>query len=109
MKKEVPKVYANTIDKELKNNEKVVYSRGEPKEEIKETRVEMLKRELSGNINQKIRDIFNSQRYIYKADVIITLKDKKITKKVIGRNGNNLITYDNELIPISEIIDIEYK
>lgn len=117
MKKELPKVYANVIDKEIKNNENVVYSYGEQlnesisqtNESIRQTKDDLLRVKLNGNINQKIRDIFNAQNYIYKADVVITLKDKKITKRIIGKNGNHLITYDNELIPISDIIDIAYK
>lgn len=116
MKREIPKVYANKIDKEIKNNEKVVYTQNEDSIIEKtadnfttESKVDKLKRELNGNINQKIKNIFNSKNYIYKADVVITLKDKKINKRIIGKNGNYLITYDNELIAISDIVDIEYK
>ena len=53
--------------------------------------------------------MFSSPRYVYKIDAEITLKDKKVTKKIIGKNNNNLITIDNELIPIQDIIDISYK
>lgn len=114
MKKELPKVYANKIDKEIKNNEFVAYSRNDRldnREIIEEDgdNSSILSKELSGNVNQKIRDIFNSKNYIYKADVVISLKDKKITKRIVGRNNNYLITYDNELIPITEIVDIDYK
>lgn len=112
MKKELPKVYANSIDKEIKNNERVSYSKSEErdvKEDVKLSKSDILKNELKGNINQKINNIFNAQNYIYKADVVITFKDKKVNKRIVGRNGNHLITYDNELIPISDIVDINYK
>ncbi len=112
MKKELPKVYANAIDKEIKNNERVSYSKSEErdvKEDVKLSKSDILKNELKGNINQKINNIFNAQNYIYKADVVITFKDKKVNKRIVGRNGNHLITYDNELIPISDIVDINYK
>lgn len=114
MKRELPKVYANKIEKEIKNNEFVAYSRNEElgsreNDERDLTGENVLNKELSGNVNQKIRDIFNSKNYIYKADVVISLKNKKITKRIVGRNSNYLITYDNELIPITEIVDIEYK
>ncbi|MEG0025948.1 MAG: hypothetical protein RR847_00330 [Bacilli bacterium] len=110
MKKDIPKVYANMIDKDLKNNERVVYSKNDfMKETVSSSKVDLLKQELKGNINQKIQNIFSSKNYIYKADVIITLRNEKITKRIIGRNSNHIITYDNELIPIVDIIDIEYK
>lgn len=105
MEKKLPKVYANKIDKEIKNNETVYYDRGE-KVEIQESKPSIKNTELS--IQQKINKIFGSSRYVYKADVDITLKDGKISKKVIGRNKNELITMDNELIKISDIVDIQF-
>lgn len=109
MNKKLPNVFANKINKKINNNERVYYSnqsnnidsnkKEEPKVVVKNNK----------NINQKISDIFNSSRYVYKADVEITLKNEIITKKIIGRNSKNLITYENELIPLEDIIDIKYK
>lgn len=114
MEKKLPKVFANKIDKDLKNNEKVYYNRGEEKVEEqkkevpkKETKIESMSSKL--NVQQKINKIFSSSRYVYKADVDITLKDGKISKRIIGRNRNGLITMDNELINIADIIDIEFS
>ena len=59
------------------------------------------------NVNQKINDIFNSSTYVYKADVLIKLKNGEVVKKIVGRNSKHLITMDNELIPISDIVDIK--
>ena len=61
------------------------------------------------NINQKINNIFNSNKYVYKADVVITTKDGKVVKKIIGQNKTHLITIENELIPISNILDIDFN
>lgn len=108
MEKKLPKVFANSIDKKLNNNETVYYEKKEKKEEV----VEKPKKNILGenfNINQKINKIFGSSRYVYKADVDITLRDGKISKKIIGRNKNELITMDNELIKISDIIDIDFS
>ena len=58
-------------------------------------------------IDKKINEIFSSPNYVYKANVEITLKDKKVTKRIIGRNKNYIITMDNTLIPISDITDIK--
>lgn len=108
MEKKLPKVFANSIDKKLSNNETVYYER---KEQVKEKGEKPKKSIISEsfNINQKINKIFGSSRYVYKADVDITLKDGKVSKKVIGRNKNELITMDNELIKISDIVDIDFS
>lgn len=61
------------------------------------------------NINQKINEVFNSSNYIYKADVELTLKSGTVVKRIVGRNSTHLITIENELIPISDVIDIKRK
>lgn len=107
MEKKLPKVFANSIDKKLNNNETVYYERNEKEKVEKPKKTNGLSE--SFNINQKINKIFGSSRYVYKADVDITLKDGKVSKKVIGRNKNELITMDNELIQIDDIVDIEFS
>ena len=99
--KDLPKVFKNNIDKKFNNNKSVYYSSNDNRsismnEETKDSK----------NVLQKINEIFSSPNYVYKANVEITLKDKKITKRIIGRNKNYIITMDNMLIPISDIIDI---
>ena len=103
MEKKLPKVFANKIDKPLKNNETVYYERNEDRKE------EPPKTNSFFSINQKINQIFFSSRYVYKADVVITTKDGKLNKKIIGRNRNELITMDNEVIKIADILDIEFQ
>lgn len=99
--KDLPKVFQNNIDKKFNNNSSVYYSsndnRSFNKEEEKDNRT----------ILQKINEIFSSPNYVYKANVEISLKDKKVTKRIIGRNKEFLITMDNTLIPIRDIVDIE--
>lgn len=107
MEKKLPKMYANAIDKKIGNNNEVFYSNKEQlREVVDESQGEY---NIEKNINQKLRDIFNSPNYVYKADVEIKLKDKTITKKIIGKNKTHLITLDNELIPMTEIVDIKRK
>ncbi len=95
--KDLPKVFHNRLDKKFNNNESVYYSDRDIKDDTIDNRT----------ILQKINDIFASPNYVYKANVEITLKDKKINKRIIGRNANYLITMDNNLIPITDIIDIK--
>ena len=98
--KDLPKVFHNTIEKKLTNNNTVFYSNNnQNKKNINEGD--------SKNVLQKINTIFSSPNYVYKANVEITLKDKKIIKRIIGRNKNYIITMDNDLIPIIDIIDIK--
>ena len=104
MEKKLPKVFANKIDKELKNNKTVYYNKNEERKiEEKDPLSSIL------TVNQKINQIFSSARYVYKADVVITTKNGKLNKRIIGRNRNELITMDNEVININDIIDIEFK
>ena len=96
--KDLPKVFHNTINKRFDNNRNVYYSNNTYEDNtITDIR----------NVSQKINDIFSSPNYVYKANVEITLKDKKFTKRIIGRNKKYIITMDNDLIPITDIIDIK--
>lgn len=96
--KDLPKVFHNKINKKFDNNRSVFYSNNTYEEDrTVDTRT----------VLQKINDIFSSPNYVYKANVEITLKDKKVTKRIIGRNKNYIITMDNDLIPITDIIDIK--
>lgn len=113
MEKELPKMYHNNFEKEFNNNKCVFNSMIDKKENItKEKEIRKERNIVSKNdwftIEQKIFSIFNSKDYIYKADVTIVTDEQTIKKRIIGKNANNLITIDNEYIPISIIKDI-YK
>lgn len=114
MQKKLPKVFANSLN-EVHNNNTVFYSADssflkEIDDNDRSSEEQLNIKKLKGTtVNQKINEIFNSPYYIYKADVDITLDSGKITKKIIGKNQKNLITMDNELIPIDTIRDIEFK
>lgn len=100
--KDLPKVFQNNVDKKFNNNKSVYYSNDDNRNS---TTIEEVKD--SKTVLQKINEIFSSPNYVYKANVEITLKDKKVTKRIIGRNKNYIITMDNTLIPVSDIVDIK--
>ncbi|NLL45137.1 MAG: hypothetical protein GX247_05695 [Mollicutes bacterium] len=109
MEKKLPKMFVNKIDKELNNNKKVYYSKSnniekEEKKEINENWLDLSNK----TVKEKLDAIFNSPSYVYQASVDITLKSGTISKKVIGKSLTHIITMDDELIPIDEIIDIDY-
>jgi len=92
MKKNLPHVFKNTINKTLYNNEKVFY--GKSNNDYHEVNID---------------ELFK-QNQIYRTNVKITLKnDKVVEKNIIGRSIKHLITKDNELIPIEDILRIEKK
>lgn len=90
----LPKVFANTNLGKISNNETIYYDN---KKSIVKNK----------NIDHKINELFKSSKYVYKIDVKITTDKSIKIYKIIGKNNNNLITIDNELIPIEKIIDIE--
>lgn len=100
MDKKIPKVFANRIDRKIENNDTYSITR---KEEAK------VKESNKQDINFKINQIFKSAGYVYKADVEIKLLDEIINKRIIGKKNGYLITIDNELIKIEDIIDIKMK
>lgn len=103
MKRELPKMYQNKISKNINSIQKVYSS-------IDKNSTERITNNKYPNIpiTKKIDNIFSAYDYVYKADVIIITENDKLKKRIVARDNNNLITIDNEYIPISIIRDI-YK
>mgnify|MGYP003293212463 CR=1 FL=1 len=97
--KEKPKMYQNKIDKKFDNNRYMFMSND---------RDNSLRVFGSNDIRKKINDIINSNTFIYRTKVNIVIDGNIVSKKVIGVYNNNLVTIDNEHIPIDKIQDI-YK
>ena len=97
--KEKPKMYHNKIDKVFHNNRLVYMSYD------KDLRHDLAKLD---DIRKKIDHILNDNSFIYRTMVNIKINNEIIVKKIIGIVNNNLITIDNERIPIESIQDI-YK
>lgn len=104
MKDKLPKIYANKIEKEIKNNEKIYNSNRDNSKNNPEKK----ENNTPETINQKINRILNSKNYIYKVPVKVTTKDnEEIRIKMIGKNKKQIITIDNKLIDIDQIKNIE--
>jgi hypothetical protein len=102
MQRELPKVYAQKVDHDT--NRSVAYTKSEEKKEIRKTDFKIEK-----SVEEKIREIFNNVNYVYKIEVVIETNEGKVTKYLVGRNKENIITMDNEQIPIKDIKDIYIK
>ena len=99
---DLPRTYHNKIEKDLNNNKKV-FSTLEKEEERRSININ---NKNNYTVEQKIYNIFNSPNYIYKIDVVIVTYTSKEIKRIVGKTKTNLITMDNEYIPINTIRDI---
>lgn len=96
----LPKVYQNRNIGIVNNDQEYFYSA--IKKENKK-RVSYL------NVDEKINNLFKSNKYIYKINVHIATKTQEMDTTIIGKVNNNLITINSELIPIKDIVDINEK
>ena len=101
--KELPKMYQNKINKKIDSIQKVYSTFDESsRSTLSNTKYSNI------SIDKKIDDIFKAADYVYKADVTIVTDTDIIKRRIVARNKNNIITINNEYIPISIIRDI-YK
>ena len=97
-----PKMYRCEAKKEFTNNRSVYTSYNN-----KNFNNNLLVNDII-EVRKKIDNLFSSPNFIYRTKVNILIDDQVLTKKVVGVYNNNLVTIDNEHIPISLIKDI-YK
>ena len=105
MNKELPKMYQTKINKTVPSIQKVYSTIGKDTDRKENTRSS---RYATVSVEQKLDDIFSAPDYVYKADVTIVTDTETIQRRIVAKNHNNVITIDNEYIPISLIRDI-YK
>lgn len=91
----LPNVFASPINKKL-NNYQDMY-RSDRK----------IKSYNPKDINKKINEIFGSLNHVYKSKVRITMSDGIKEEEIVGKTNINLLTIDNKLIKITDILDIE--
>ena len=95
MNKKLPGIYKGVVKNNSINQKQVIVGEEETKENI--------------SINKQIKNIFSSDNFVYKADVVITMIDGTTLKKtIIGKTNNSLITMDDELIDVSKISQIDF-
>lgn len=96
----LPNVFQNrNISDNIENQQLIYYGDGNKHVETKKV--------VSGkNIDEKLKRIFASTNYVYKLNVTIITNKEPIKTTIVGKTNTNLITYDNKLIPLKEIIDI---
>lgn len=107
MKKELPGIFKKNVDDNHCHNKKVFYATGE--RNIKEKETINIDKNSGFTVEDKIRKLFKSSRYIFNIGVIIKTDKKDYDTKIAGKVKNSLITVENEVIPIIEINDIIIK
>lgn len=95
--KKLPEIYKNNINKKINNNKKMCILKN-VNEEIKEKTV---------NIEEILSKIFNGIGYSYNIPILIETKNKKYETSLITKTKNNVVTIDNDIIPINEIVNIK--
>ena len=101
MKKDLPKMYHSSINKEIDNVQNIYSTiNNDFDNNIRTTNYNKF------DIEKKINNIFNSPNFIYKADVNILTDKGLLNKRIIAKRNGYLITIDNETIPINIIKDI---
>ena len=101
-----PKVFVNSINKSIKNNKESYYYKKEVPDEIF---IDDISNDIRDeDVNSKINSLFDSESFVYKSSVYITLKDgTKTLEDVIAVKDSYLITLSDKKINISDIKDIK--
>lgn len=93
--KKRPHLFRNNINKEINNNMKVYYTNSYSENE--------------NTIDEKLNKLLEKNGYIFNLDVIIKTNDSTYDTRLAGKIKNYLITLDNKIIPIKDIIEITEK
>lgn len=99
--KKLPKVYQNNINKKITNNKEVCYLKNETKQQEQKNEINKI------SIEETLNEIFNGLGYSYNIPVKITTTTKVYETNLIAKTKNNLITLDNEIIPMEQVQSIE--
>lgn len=100
--KKLPKIYQNEITKNINNNKKYCYL--EEERSIPSEKVEKMN---SISVKEELDNIFSGFGYSYNIPIIIKTSSKEYKTSLVSRTKNNVVTIENEIIPITEIISIE--
>ena len=95
-KNDLPKVFANPINKELNNNEEVFTTIGKETRDYKQI-----------DVPRRIKEIFASLNHVYKSKVHIVTANDEFDAVIVGKTDHDLLTLNGEKINIHSILYIE--
>lgn len=96
MEKNLPKVYANPINKPLNNNRDVYYGNSGDTRSVSDI-----------NVLGRINEIFASKTHVYKSSVRITTDKDTFDSIIVGKTNDYLLTLSGAKISIPTIKNIE--
>ncbi len=114
MKKELPGIFKKDVDNSHSNNKKIYYTSEQKKDDrnslsTKDVTIMDSSDSQLFSVEDKIRQLFKSSRYIFNIHVLIKTRKKEYDTKIAGKVKNSLVTVDGEIIPIVDIDDIIIK
>lgn len=99
--KKLPKITQNEIKKQINNNK--IACKCEVKEKLEKNIIP----DNQDNITKILNKIFSGLGYSYNIPVNIITKDKEYNTSLITKTKDKIITLDNEIINIADIISIK--
>lgn len=103
MNKKLPNVFVNRNTGVINNNKEKFYS----KEDVVNNNDSLFNNNIKKiMIRKKINDLFNSDNFVYKVNVIISTVEGDKECTLIAKSNDSLLTINNESIPIDDIVDI---
>lgn len=91
--KKLPKIYKNNNINPKDNNKKICH----------------LKEEIINNKEDILNEIFNGLSHPYNIKVLIKTNNKIYETYLVSKTKKNIVTLDNDVIPIDSILNIEIK
>ena len=112
--KKKPKVFANVINKNIRNN-KTVYDSANDDSIILERNDSLVivgdannSNNNENNVLDKIKELLDREGYIFNVEVLIKTSNKEYKTHIASIINNHIITLDNDIINIDDISDIKY-
>ena len=97
--KKLPKIYKNEITKKINNNKEVCY--------LKNRQTSDVTPHQKKDIELTLDEIFSGIGYSYNIPVTIKTSTKTYDTSLITKTKNNVVTLDNDIISIEDIISLE--
>ncbi len=111
MDKKLPRIFQNDINKEINNNRSVYYVKSESDDFSFSTRSEKNEKNFveENNIEEKLNRIFKPGRHSFNVGVEIITTNQVYDTKIAGKVRDCIITLDNDVIAMKDIVDIKVK
>lgn len=113
--KKLPNINKFEINKKIKNNkvvfdslkENIEVSKNELKK-IDEKECKRTKKDLRNlSVSEKLKELINKNSYIFNMKVNLVFSTHQEVCQIAGIVNNHIITMDNRIIKIADILDIE--